>query len=115
MMFYFLFVGLFNLENAETQTSSVSRNRDGFVLAESQTRKCGTVAPLFNTLSLYTFSFSYMLVSLLKHYFELYITDTALEVSRSLYCFTTSISDCVKNYFPRLWATGISGIFMQQP
>ena len=28
-----------------------------------------------------------MLFCLLKHYLELYITDTALKVSRSLYCF----------------------------
>ena len=33
-----------------------------------------------------------MLFSLLKQYLELYITDTALKVSRSLYCFTTFIS-----------------------
>ena len=37
--------------------------------------------------------------SLLKHYLELCITDTALKVSRSLYCFTTSISHGVENYF----------------
>ena len=49
-----------------------------------------------------------MLFSLLKHYLELYITDTALKVSRSLYCFTTSIFHGVENYFPRLWGTGIS-------
>ena len=49
-----------------------------------------------------------MLFSLLKHYFELYITETALKVSRSLYCFTISISHGVENYFPRLWGTGIS-------
>ena len=49
-----------------------------------------------------------MLFSLLKHYLELYITDTALKVSRSLYCFTTSVSHGVENYFPRLWGTGIS-------
>ena len=41
---HFLFVGLFNWGNAETQTFSVSRNWDGFALAES-----GTVAPLLNT------------------------------------------------------------------
>ena len=46
-----------------------------------------------------------MLFSLLKHYLD---TDTALKVSRSLYCFTTSISHGVENYFPRLWGTGIS-------
>ena len=46
-----------------------------------------------------------MLFSLLKHY---YISDTALKVSRSLYCFTTSICHGVENYFPRLWGTGIS-------
>ena len=49
-----------------------------------------------------------MLFSLLKHYFYLYITDTALKVSQSLYCFTTSISYGVEKYFPRLWGTGIS-------
>ena len=41
------------------------------------------------------------------HYLDLYITDTALKVSRSLYCFTTSISHGVENYFPRLWGTSI--------
>ena len=49
-----------------------------------------------------------MLFSLLKHYFDLNITDTALKVSQSLYCFTTSISHGVENYFPRLWCTDIS-------
>ena len=44
-----------------------------------------------------------MLFSLLKHYL-----DTALKVSQSVYCFTTSISHGVENYFPRLWGTGIS-------
>ena len=29
-----------------------------------------------------------MLFSLFKHYLDLYVTDTALKVSRSLYCFT---------------------------
>ena len=48
-----------------------------------------------------------MLFSLvvLKHYLD---TDTALEVSQFVYCFTTSISHGVENYFPRLWGTGIS-------
>ena len=41
-----------------------------------------------------------MLFSQLKHYLELYITDTALKVSLSLYCFTTIISHGVENYFP---------------
>ena len=49
-----------------------------------------------------------MLFSLLKHYLDLYISDTALKVSRSLYCFTTSICDGVENYFPRLGGIGIS-------
>ena len=54
-----------------------------------------------------------MLFSLLKHYLGLYITDTALKVSRSLCCFLTSISHGVENYFLRLWGTGFSdGIFM---
>ena len=41
------------------------------------------------------------LFSLLKHYLDLNITDTALKVSRSLYSFTTSLSHRVENYFPR--------------
>ena len=52
-----------------------------------------------------------MLFSLLKHYLD---TDTALKVSQSVYCFTTSVSHGVENYFPRLWGTGISdAIFLQ--
>ena len=34
--------------------------------------------------------------------------DTALKVSRSVYCFTTSVSHGVENYFLRLWGAGIS-------
>ena len=49
-----------------------------------------------------------MLFSLLKHYLDIYISDTVLKVSRSLYCFTTSICHGVENYFPRLWGTDIS-------
>ena len=49
-----------------------------------------------------------MLFSLLKHYLDRYISDTALKVFRSLYCFSTSICHGVENYFPRLWGTGIS-------
>ena len=49
-----------------------------------------------------------MLFSLLKHHLDVNITDTALKESQSLYCFTTSISHGVENYFPRLWGTGIS-------
>ena len=49
-----------------------------------------------------------MLFSLLKHHFDLNITDTALKLSRSLYCFTTAIFHGVENYFPMLWGTGIS-------
>ena len=41
-----------------------------------------------------------MLFSLLKHYFELYITDTALKVSPFGYCFTTSISHGVEIISP---------------
>ena len=39
---------------------------------------------------------------------DLYISDTALKVFRSLYFFTPSICHSVVNYFPRLWGTGIS-------
>ena len=49
-----------------------------------------------------------MLFSLLKHYLEVYVTDTALKVSRSLHCIITPVSHGVENYFPRLWGTGIS-------
>ena len=48
-----------------------------------------------------------MLFSLLKQNLELYITDTALKVSQSLYCFMTSIFYGVES-FPRLWGTVIS-------
>ena len=44
-----------------------------------------------------------MLFSLFKHY-----SDTALKVSQSVDCFTTSVPHGVENYFPRLWGTGIS-------
>ena len=53
-----------------------------------------------------------MLFSLLKHYLDLYISDTALKVFRSLYCFTTSICHGVENYFPRLWGTGTSDVIL---
>ena len=43
---HFLFVGLFDWGNAETITFSVSQNRDGLTLAESQTRKSGTITLL---------------------------------------------------------------------
>ena len=47
---HFLFLGLFDWGKAETQTSVVSRNRDGFALPESRTRKFGTIAPLLFTM-----------------------------------------------------------------
>ena len=46
-----------------------------------------------------------MLFSLLKHYLD---ANTALKVSHPVYCFTTSISHGVENYFLWLWGTGIS-------
>ena len=49
-----------------------------------------------------------MLFSLLKHYLVVYISDTALKVSCTLYCYTTSVCHGVENYFPRLWGKGIS-------
>ena len=51
-----------------------------------------------------------MLFSLLKHYLD---TDTALKVFQSVYCFTTSISHGVENYFPRLWGTGFPDAVFQ--
>ena len=56
-----------------------------------------------------------MLFSLLKHYLDLYISDTVLKVSRSLYCFTTSIYHDVENYFPRLWGMGVSDAILLKP
>ena len=46
-----------------------------------------------------------MLFSLFKHYLD---TDTALKLSQSVYCFTTSIAHGVENYFRRLCGTDIS-------
>ena len=54
-----------------------------------------------------------MLFSLLKHYLELYITDTALKVSQSLYCLTTSISHGLENYFTRLWVRASVMLFLK--
>ena len=69
----------------------------------------------FNTLSLHTFSFSWTLF-LLQHDLHPYITDTALTVSQSLYCFTAFICYGVENRFSRLWGTGISdAIFIVIP
>ena len=52
-----------------------------------------------------------MLFSLLRHYLDLHKADTffTLKVSQCLYCFTSSASQGVENYFPGLWGTGISG------
>ena len=50
----------------------------------------------------------YILFSQLNHYLYLYISDTALKLSQSLYCFTTSISHGAEKYFPGLLGTGIS-------
>ena len=51
-----------------------------------------------------------MLFSLLEHYLNFHIIDTALKVSRSLYCFTASISHGVENYFPRLWGMSVGWV-----
>ena len=73
-----------------------------------------TVILLLNYLVLILYHYIHFLsvrrYSVLKHYLDLYITDTALKVSQSLYCFTTSISHGVENYryFPRLWGTDMS-------
>ena len=56
-----------------------------------------------------------MLLSLFKHYLDLYISDTVLKVSQSLYCFTTSICHGVENYFPRLWRMGICDAIFLSP
>ena len=55
-----------------------------------------------------------MLFSLFKLYVHVYESDTVLNVSRSLYCFTTSICHGVESYFPRLWGMGISDAIFQQ-
>ena len=41
-------------------------------------------------------------------------TCSALKVSQSVYCFTTSISHCVTKYFPRLWGMGISDAMFEK-
>ena len=46
-----------------------------------------------------------MLFSLLKHYLELYVTDTALKYPDLC---TVSLSHGVENYFPRLWGKDVS-------
>ena len=51
------------------------------------------------------FTCNFFLLDVIFHYLD---TDTALKVSQSVYCFTTSISHGVENYFPRLWGMGIS-------
>ena len=56
-----------------------------------------------------------MLFSLLKHYLEVYVTDIALKVSRSLHCFNTPVSHGVENYFFRLWGMGISDTIFKCP
>ena len=61
---------------------------------------------LFAVLMLFLFIHFISLRCYFKHYLELDITDTALKVSRSLYCFTASISHGVENYFLRLWGYG---------
>ena len=61
---HFLFVSLFDRGNAETKTFSVSQNRGGFTLAESRTRKSGTITPpiAFRVFCLNMF-FTYLWVS----------------------------------------------------
>ena len=51
-----------------------------------------------------------MLFSLLKQYLDLCITDTALKVSWSLYCFISSVTHGLENYFPKAVGMGISDI-----
>ena len=58
--------------------------------------------------SLHTFSLFQTLFSLLKHYLDLYIRDTDLQVSQSLHFFTTSISHGVGNYFLGVGDVGIA-------
>ena len=59
---------------------------------------------LLNCLVLMLDLYMQMLFSLFKDYFD---TDIALKVSHSLYCFTSSISHGVENYFLRMWGMGI--------
>ena len=66
---------------------------------------CGVRASL--VLFLHPFSLSKTLFSLLKHYLDFYIINTALKISQFLYCFTT-ISHGHENYFNKLWGIGMS-------
>ena len=61
---------------------------------------------------LHTFSSGPLRFCQQKHFSssDLCITDTAVKVSRSLYCFTASISHGVEKYFPGLWGTAISDV-----
>ena len=52
-----------------------------------------------------------MLFSLLKHYLDFYRADTVSSESPLIfvqYCFASSISHGIENYFPELWGMGIS-------
>ena len=54
-----------------------------------------------------------MLIYLLKHYLELYITDNALKVSASLYClYTTSISHGVEIILPGCGVLGNASLML---
>ena len=53
-------------------------------------------------------------IFLLKHYLDLYVTDVALKVSQYLYCFTTSISNGVKNIFPGGGVRASAMLFFQE-
>ena len=53
-----------------------------------------------------------MLFPLLKHYLDLYITDTALKVSLSSYCFTVTVSHGVEKYLPWLWGMASLMVFL---
>ena len=52
-----------------------------------------------------------MLFSLLKHYLD---TDTALKVSQSVFCFTTSISHGVENISPGCGVRSLMLFFIYQ-
>ena len=93
---HFLFVGLFYWGNAETQTFSVSRIRDGFALAESGTRKSGTVTPLVANMV----DCLYMLM------YTVLILSTDLSETNSYFAECIKMPKKITQYYPVLPSNG---------
>ena len=77
---HFQFVSLFDWRKVETQTLSLSRNRDGFAFAESHTKKSATVTPLL----------------WIVHCFKVPKVFSLLYIFTIAACFVTLTSKCTK-------------------